>query len=401
MLVYQVFRDVTSALLPLLVPLALAIRLVEWFTNNMGFLYWVLVAVIGRIIFFRILTLYATIAVWLWTAAEIALTAVMWFQQAALVAVFLATAFVNMAREEGLFYALYTLAVNWGLVGAYEAVAGAALFAAYSTKVFTLALLENPITLVIVALLALVIVFGVLYWKVRAFRDFVNKYGPFIALMIPGFQLIGLIIILIRYWGMFKDAFWTAIKFVEDHWLDLVLFLSTGGLGNILYHFWDPIVGGLNDAVNWVKGIFSSLFSWIEDRAREALDPRNWLPFGLGGLVGGKGGGFSWKSALSLIPGWGPAASLFSGFFATGGRTSHGGVAVVGERGPELVWLPGQTQVKPMSPMPDAMGFQQMPYTGPQGGGIKELSLSIPIHLDTGVIANSFAKLMLDEMARA
>jgi tape measure domain-containing protein len=395
-MVWGVSKDLANILIYMFVPLYLVFKAVEWLVNNgLVPLKYVLYVVLGSLVAWKIAMIYVRIATLLWAAATGIATFAMWLQQAAIVAVFVATEFLNVARKDGIAYALYTMAVNIGLVGAYEAVTAAASSAAAATWAFTIALLSNPITWVVLGTIALIAVFTILMVKVKAFREFMLHYGGFIMLWIPGLQIVGTVLLIIGYFKQLQDAFGGTVDFMKNHWKDFILFFLTFGVGNLLYHFWDPIVTNLTIAVNWIKGIFNDLFSWITSHAKDALDPRNWIPFGLGSLVGGKGKvGFSWKDLLKIgLPG------PLSGIFADGGVTPHRGYAVVGEKGPELVWLPGGSHVRPLAPVPDTGAFQQLPAAGQAGP--RELTIHVPVHLNDGVLGNTFAKLMLDQMARA
>jgi hypothetical protein len=302
-----------------------------------------------------------------------------------------ATVFLNLVERVGWRMAILntTAGTRWNTAYKYLEAQTWRLITALRGLTLAEIIAGGWVVVIILAVLALYAAFAYFMVKSKAFRDFMLHYGGFIMLFLGPLAVVGTVLLIIGYFGKLKAAFFDLVNFVKSHWLDLLLFFATGGLGNILYHFWDPIKNGLSDAVNWMKGIFTDLFNWIKSQAQGALDPRNWIPFGLGSLVGGKGHvGFSWTDLIKLP---------FAGFWAEGGVTKQHGYAVVGERGPELVWLPGGANVRPLAPMPAAAGTQQLQA----GGGPRQLTVHVPVMLDSGVLANSTAKLMLDQMARA
>jgi tape measure domain-containing protein len=401
--IYTIFKDVSSVLFYLFAPLFLVIKGVEWLGTRSDYLYYVLYPLVGLMYVWGIYMVYAAIwtkiaaiATWLYEAA-------LWALQVATVAAFIAQSFLNVAREDGIIYALYSLGVTWGLVGAYEAVTGAATSAAGAVWTFTVALLSNPLTWVILAVIALYVAFVILMVKVKAFREFMLHFGWAILMFIPGLQVVAVILMIIGYWKQFKDVFVYVVNFVKSHWLDLVLFLTTFGAGNILYHFWDPMVAGLTNAWNWIKQMFWNAIHWIETTfqglwdkvkkmAQDALDPRNWLPFGTGSVIGGKGKvHFGWKDALKFAI---PFASPFLN--ADGGVLSQGGYGVVGEKGPELIWMPKGTNISPMSRVSDPKYQPIQPY-----GGNGAIHIHVPVNIHGNAIAEANAAVMLDHMARA
>jgi hypothetical protein len=108
----------------------------------------------------------------------------------------------------------------------------------------------------------------------------------------------------------------------------------------------------------------------------------------LGGLMGGFGGGSGLGSGAVGRGVYGGSGGFFPGF-ANGTRFAPGGMALVGERGPELVNLPRGSQVLPAAQTARAMSMPDMARaTG--GGGV---SISMPITIDaTGADAAGLAR---------
>jgi tape measure domain-containing protein len=388
--IFKIVRDVTGFLWPLLIPLGLFIKALAFVIKHLGPLNYLLYLYVGWLVLTKIWLVYVTARTIIWTAWLAiyygVLTAVIVAQK--LWAIWLARDTIALAVAEAGGLVPFIISM-WGATVATYGLTSA-------LGVLTVALLTNPISLAIIAGLLLLGIFALLMWKVKAFREFMLHYGGFLMLLFPPTAILGAVLLIIGYWNQLKAPFFAVVNFIKSHWQDLIIFLTTGPLGNILYHYWDPLVSGLTSAwnwikgifwgaVNWLKGIFGGLWSWIKSQMKDALDPRNALPFGLGGLVGGKGG-LKWGD---LNP--------FS--WAQGGVQARPGLAIVGERGPELVWLPGSTHVQPMSPIPEVQTQQFQPPG--QSGGPSHLTIHVPVQLGADVIANSTAKLMLDQMARA
>lgn len=101
------------------------------------------------------------------------------------------------------------------------------------------------------------------------------------------------------------------------------------------------------------------------------------------------------KGPLSVITGVvskiAHPGSLIPSFprFATGGTMVTAGMALVGERGPELVHLPGGSRVQPLDHS-----------TPDEAGGSREITLHNNVYLDSKLVARSVAKAVADEGAR-
>ncbi len=144
---------------------------------------------------------------------------------------------------------------------------------------------------------------------------------------------------------------------IYNHWGQITAFARD--------HFGPEIKAlgtGFSDFGSFVRGVVTdvqNLFSWLgqlADKAGAALNSLKNIP-GVGGL-------------LSSIPG-----------FAEGTNYAPGGLALVGEKGPELVRLPGGSQVFPTSSV-----------FGGTGGGSSNMSQTIVIQLDGRTISQSVVR---------
>lgn len=204
--------------------------------------------------------------------------------------------------------------------------AAATLFLTEATVALTLALLANPITAIIIAVLALALAFGILYWKVEAFRNAVNA----------------------------------TVTWILEHW-SLVGPVVAGALGPL---------GQLLSVVMRVKAAFQTAYHWA--KKLKDIKATDFIP-GLG---------------FDVTPGFDIP------FLASGGTATVGGLAVIGERGPELMRIPAGATISPLSqnaPLDLASSF---------GSVIKELRIRVPVYIDKRQVAEANARATLEAEAR-
>ena len=189
------------------------------------------------------------------------------------------------------------------------------------------ALSANPITLVVIAIAALVA--GVIWaWNnVAWFRDGLTSAWEWIKGVwdkVPGFfSMIGE-----KISGFFRGV-WDFIKTV----------FSWSPLGIIITN-WDAIIGFFRDLPGKIASTASGLWNGLTDSFKAAINNiiRLWNNFEL--TIGG-------GTVLGLDI---PSVTLSTPnipYLATGGTIAQGGLAVVGERGPEIVELPTGARVHP------------------------------------------------------
>jgi hypothetical protein len=165
------------------------------------------------------------------------------------------------------------------------------------------AFLLSPVGLIIAAVVALAVGFVILYFRVKRFRDFVNRYWPYLIAAI--FPLATLAVTIRR------------------HWDDLVSFFAgvPGRITSAARGMFDGLKDAFRGAINWIIRGWNSLSFTL---------PSIHVP-GFG-KVGG------WTLSTPDIP-----------ELAAGGLLTQGGTALVGERGRELVNLPRGAKVTPLS----------------------------------------------------
>ena len=182
------------------------------------------------------------------------------------------------------------------------------------------AITDNPIGLIIVGVAALTAGVIYAYNHFETFRNIVNGV-----------------------WSWLKGAVVNTINFVKDHW-QLILEIITGPIGmavGVISSHWDSIVGffkaapgRIGDAIKGVASFITAPFRaafnavgslWNNTIGKLNITVPSWVPG-----IGGKGFSFPQIPAL-----------------ANGTHSFGGGVALVGENGPELAELPSGTKVTP------------------------------------------------------
>jgi hypothetical protein len=173
-----------------------------------------------------------------------------------------------------------------------------------------------------------------------------------------------------------KEAF----NWLKNNWKVALVAIIAGPFGIaalVIAKNWDKIKDGARGVLNWFKDFGHKMVQFIVDGIKAApgmiLDAIKAL------LPGGKVG----KKLTSLIlPG-----------FAFGGVQTRSGMAVVGERGPELVQLPGGARV---TPLPAGGGV------APALGGTSALNrpITTQVYLDRRMIATAIAEDTADQKAR-
>lgn len=149
-------------------------------------------------------------------------------------------------------------------------------------------------------------------------------------------------------------------------------------LSSSLANVFSSVVDGSKSAVEAVGDLLKSLGQMLINQGFQAL---------IGGLFGGGGGGMGGIFG-GLFGGGGGLKLGFNGIpgFADGTNFAPGGLALVGERGPELVNLPRGSQVIPNDEL---------------GGGGTTISISITgSRQDAAEIAREVNRVLPDAMAR-
>jgi phage-related protein len=242
----------------------------------------------------------------------------------------------------------------------------------FITRVWTVALLTNPIVLIVVGIIALVAILVIAYKKIGWFHDAVDAVFSFIKdnwkllLLILVAPIAGAVLLIVKHWGSIKSFVMGAVKavlgFIRANWKK-ILALLTGPVGMAVYLIaahWGKIKAGATAVVDWIKGAFGSLVGFIAS-----------LPGRISGAASGLFNGIkdAFKGAVNfIIRAWnsieltldipdaipGLPDSLTIGtpdipMLASGGTATAPGLSVVGEQGPELRYLPKAASVIPLN----------------------------------------------------
>lgn len=219
------------------------------------------------------------------------------------------------------------------------AMAAASKVAAAGQWLLNVAMDANPIGLVILAVAALVAGIWWLWNHSAAFRDF----------WIGAWHLIQQAA---EIWWHAFSGMWTAIGrffvgLIHDWWS-----LFTG--------FWGGVINGASSAVGWVVGKVESFVGFVASMPGRIASAASNMWHGLtdsfraalNWIIG------RWNGLQFRIPGGNFLGMHFDGFtlgvpdipyLATGGTVTQSGLAMVGERGPELVKLGAGASVIPLN----------------------------------------------------
>ena len=215
----------------------------------------------------------------------------------------------------------------------------------YVFRALSMAMLMNPIGLIVVAIVALGVALVVAYKKVGWFRDAVNA----------------------------------VISFVKNNWKTILPMLAGPVVAAValIVRNWDSIVGFVKKLPGRIAAAASGMFDGIKNAFREAI---NFIIRAWNGLD------------LSLtIPIANKTVSIGTPNIpelATGGTVTRPGAALVGERGPELLSLPRAASVIPLSDrVMNAVGGTQR--------------IEVPVYLDGRQIALAVAGEVSTARARA
>lgn len=233
--------------------------------------------------------------------------------------------------------------------------------------VLNAALTANPIGLVVLGIAALIAIIVIIATKTTWFQTIFKA----------AFNAIVAVASAVGKW--FRETFWPWIKGVWDaivngvgsmvsaissKWNGLISWLAgiPKRIGSAVSGAWSALTSGLGSAVTWIQKKGGDLIGWVGG-----------LPSRIGKAASGmfSGIGDAFRSAINFIIGkWNdlsfgipaidthiPGIGKVGGFtlntpnipmLAAGGTTIRSGLVGVGERGPELLDLPGGASVVPL-----------------------------------------------------
>lgn len=205
-------------------------------------------------------------------------------------------------------------------------------------KALNAAVAADPWVAAIIILIAVGAALVMLYQKSATFRDIVKEVGS----------------VFVTTWDGIKSAFSAVYDFITNHW-KLIFAILTGPLGLavefIISHF-NSIKGVVQDVVNFVEKIWNDTIGKLQ------------LPAVVGKVLSVGG---------SIVSG-------VMGMLAAGGSVSASGAYIVGEEGPELVYLPQGSNVIPnsgLSAMSSGSGSVGKMVMGSGGGAAGALTIQV------------------------
>lgn len=257
----------------------------------------------------------------------------------------------------------------------------------------------NPMILVALAIVALIAGLVLLYMKCAWFRDAVNAVWEAIKsafMAVVNFirdnwrlMVLALVVILfgpiagvIALFFLMRDKFDAAVNAIKVaaraawNFIRSTAQAVVGAVGGFFAGLGNRIAGAFNAAKAAAVGALKSIATFARDRVNDIVNFFKGLPAKIGGALSGLGGiiGSALSSGvkaalnsvisiinsfiagtnkviggLNKVPGVNIGNIGTIGHLAQGTANWGGGLAIVGERGPELVALPQGTAVTPMS----------------------------------------------------
>ncbi len=233
---------------------------------------------------------------------------------------------------------------------------------------------------------------------------FISIMGTVIAFMGPVVAALGTVVAAIGIWPIaIGIAVLAVAALIVTHWTQIKTFLKAtwdqisalmqifldglqtmwnavwGGVSAFFINIWDGIKTALTNALNFLRGEFTTFVSW----ASGILQPLQNVINGIGSAVG---------AAMSVGKGVGSAVSSVIPKFANGGIVSSPTLALIGEAGPEAVI--------PLSAFNNGMSLSSKGGGG-NGGGSIVVNINGGNYLDSGgatMIGNALAAQILRQI---
>jgi TP901 family phage tail tape measure protein len=197
--------------------------------------------------------------------------------------------------------------------------------AAAAQWLFNAALDANPIGLVVIAIAALVAGVIYAYNHFKVFRDVVKGVFDWLkGAVVTVIHFVG------DHWklilGVLTGPIGLAVLFISSHFKQIVSFVSglPGKIASAAKGMWDGMKDAFRSAIDWVIGAWNGLKFAINVPGVKIFGHR----------IGGEHIGFG----VPQIP-----------LLAEGGLITSGGLAIVGDQGPEALSLPAGAQVAPLT----------------------------------------------------
>lgn len=269
-----------------------------------------------------------------------------------------------------------------GLVTTMQGLGGVTRIATIAQAAFNFVMGLNPVVLVVIAVIALVAAVVLAYQKVDWFRAFVDTAFAAIKGAILG------------VWDSITAGF-SAVKDWIGSRIEAIVVIFAGLQARataIVGGLWSSITGGITGARDWIGAKVEDVVGFVTG-----------LPGRIGRAASGMWDSISngFKAVINfVIRGWNSLQFTIPGFkvggvgfdevrvrvpqipmLADGGNVTRDGLAIVGERGAEVVSLPRGASVTPLG----------------AGGG---LSLVVPVSIDGREVARATVSYTRDELLK-
>jgi len=149
-------------------------------------------------------------------------------------------------------------------------------------RALSVAMLTNPVGIIIIAIIALVVAFVLLYKKSETFRNFIKGLGPFFVSVWNGILSFfkGIPAFFQGVWDKITGAFSTALNWLKSNWQNIIFIImgplgiligNVGGARDKLVQFfvdlWEKIktatIAGINATVNFFATLPERIAYWI------------------------------------------------------------------------------------------------------------------------------------------
>lgn len=252
---------------------------------------------------------------------------------------------------------------------------------------------QNRIVLAIVGgMIAGLLVSAFVSWAIAAGTAAIATLAAIWPILAIGAAVGAVAYLIITHWGTIKNAFMAGINWIKDNWQTLIAIL-TGPIGiavMMIIRHRDSIVNAFRAVGSWIAGALGNVYGAITSPFARAWDFISGVPGRIVNSIGNIGNLLRDKLGDWDIPGpLGKVRDVIPGF-ATGVRNFGGGLAVVGEQGPELVNLPRGSDV-----------FTNGESRSMMGSGVtnnRQVSIGTIVLGDASAVRQMFKEIDMDTM---
>jgi hypothetical protein len=194
-----------------------------------------------------------------------------------------------------------------------------------------------------------------------------------------------------------KTAAVNVFNWIKNNWVLLASILGGPFVAAalVIVRNWDKIKAAARSAVDTIKRVWSGVVGWFKGMGGSIV---NAIGAGIRGAAGALLSALGSLFDALPLPGIVKSKVKHALGFAYGGVMPHTGAAIVGERGPELMQLPGGTRITPLPTGGGGGGLVAAPALGGVGAGRTQTTAHF--YLDRRLIATAVADDTADRKAR-